>query len=249
MYRFEHGSRHWRSDMATTSPCPFHCLFLQLLDFLLKFLASQAPCNQEMRWCGLLKFHVQPSCWRFSHLVKSDILRDPEYWHLSYTTQHHVFQAMSTGNVLQSFNVLQWLPKSVLFGSGRTSCISSAISAKNICSATDEIRSAYSFSHLCQVSINMIQPHLYCQISREANSCDEQQAADVLLILPKMKCSVISDPEIESGFSRIRHSTLFANQSQQAMSSSFATFSNDFRNLSCLEAPSALKIFAEFFHL
>ena len=54
-----------------------------------------------------------------------------------------------------------------------------------------------SFSHLCHVSINMIQPHLYCQISPEAHSCDQQQVADVLLILQKMICSVISDPEIE----------------------------------------------------
>ena len=32
--------RHWGGDMATTSPCPFQHLFLQLLDGLLKFLVS-----------------------------------------------------------------------------------------------------------------------------------------------------------------------------------------------------------------
>ena len=50
---------------------------------------------------------------------------------------------------------------------------------------------------------------------------------------------------------------MFSKQSQQAISSSSSTFSNDFRNLSCLEAeeqaapaaPSMEKIFVEFFHL
>ena len=50
---------------------------------------------------------------------------------------------------------------------------------------------------------------------------------------------------------------MFSKQSKQAMSSSFSTFSNDFRNLACLEAEeqgapaaeSVSKIFVEPFHL
>jgi len=49
------------------------------------------------------------------------------------------------------------------------------------------------------------------QVSLEANSCHEQQVY------------------------RIRQSTTFFKQCQQAMSSSFSTFSIQFRNVSCLE--------------
>ena len=88
------------------------------------------------------------------------------------TTQRHVFHAMSTGNVLEFFNILHSLLKSVLFGSGRTSCTSCAI--------------------LPFVSdFNMFQPHLHCQVSLEANSCDEQQVADLFPILLKVTFSAI----------------------------------------------------------
>ena len=97
---------------------------------------AQAPCNQEMRWCGL----QQGYCIRHSTMFSKQCQ-----------------QAMSS-----SFSEVE-----------------------------EQAASVAPSSHVCVLDFNMFQPHLYCQVSREANSCDEQQVADVLSILFKVTFSAI----------------------------------------------------------
>ena len=63
--RFEHVSTmqisiitHGGTEMANTSPCPLQYLFFQLLDGLLKLLASTST-MQQVKWCGPVKLHLK----------------------------------------------------------------------------------------------------------------------------------------------------------------------------------------------
>ena len=159
--------------MATTSRCPFYYLFLQLLDFLLKFLASTSTMQprDEMVRTGQVSFEANPC-------------DEQQVYRIRQSTMF--FQAMSTGNVLEFFNVFHSVPKSVLFGSGRTSCTSCAI--------------------LPFVSdFNMFQPHLYSQVSLEANSCMSDKLEH------SVEIDILRDPE-RWRLPYIRHSTMFAKQ-------------------------------------
>ena len=111
-----------------------------------------------MRWGGLVKLHL-----KLIHVIGN-----------KFTAYDRApcFSSNVNRQCPRVYHVLHSVPKSVLLGSGRTSCISCAILPF--------------VSHF-----NMFQPHLYCQVSLETNSCDEEQVANVVPILLKVNVSTI----------------------------------------------------------